>query len=80
MSFCKYRDIFGKPNTGIHHIRIFDFAVMDIFGTILFAFIISQIYKYNIFIIIFILLLIAIVIHRIFCVNTKLNMIIFGKF
>lgn len=31
----KYKDIFGKPMTGLHKYRIFDIAVVDVAATIL---------------------------------------------
>jgi uncharacterized membrane protein YcaP (DUF421 family) len=70
---CQYKDIFGKPNVGFHSIRIFDFALLDILGTILIAFIISKYYKINFVFTTIILFLVAIFMHWLFCVNTKLN-------
>ena len=35
--FCKYKDIFGKPKTGLHSYRIFNIAVVDFLLTILLA-------------------------------------------
>ena len=32
---CKYKDIFGVPNHGIHQPRLFGFAIMDIIPTII---------------------------------------------
>ena len=32
---CKYRHIFGKENTGIHSIRLFNIAIVDLTLTIL---------------------------------------------
>jgi hypothetical protein len=34
---CEYSDIFGKPNQGIHSIRIFDIAIVDVLLTIIVA-------------------------------------------
>ena len=27
--FCKYKNIFGEPNTGLHEYRILDIAIVD---------------------------------------------------
>ena len=76
---AKYSDIFGKPNEGVHSIRVLDIAVVDVFGTILIAGAISYLKNYNFFIVFIITFLIAIFLHRIFCVNTTVNKFIFGE-
>lgn len=82
--FCKYKDIFGKPRQGAHSIRVFDFAIIDILLTFVGAYIIKIIgnkydknldYSY----ISLLLFIIAIFLHWLFCVNTKLNVLLFGK-
>ena len=35
ISLCKYKDIFGKPNEGVHSTRIFGLAFWDLFGMII---------------------------------------------
>ena len=35
--YCKYKDIFGKPNEGIHSFRIFNISVIDTLLTIFLA-------------------------------------------
>jgi len=32
---CKYKNIFGKPNTGVHSYKLFDLAIVDIAVTLL---------------------------------------------
>jgi hypothetical protein len=44
---CPYANIFGKPNTGVHSIRLFGLAVVDTVLTIIGAFIIAKVYKIN---------------------------------
>lgn len=77
--FKKYSDIFGKPKTGFHSFRIFDIAVNDLFGTIAIAALLSYSLKYDFLVILFILLILGIVLHRLFCVNTTINKLIFGE-
>lgn len=85
--FAKYSDIFGKPNEGVHSTRLLDIAIVDLLatigGSVIISGIISFIIKENlskIFIIIFfILLLLGIIFHRLFCVDTTINKLIFGK-
>jgi uncharacterized membrane protein YcaP (DUF421 family) len=76
--FCKYKNIFGKENTGIHKYRVLNIAVVDFLGTLLGAIIIAYYFKLNYIITILIIFLLAIIIHRLFCVNTTINKFIFG--
>ena len=38
---CRYKHIFGKPNTGIHTYRFFNIAIVDVMLTILLAWLIK---------------------------------------
>jgi len=81
MSWCPFKEystIFGKPNEGIHSYRIFDLAIMDIIFTIIGVFIISIIFKLNFLRTLIITFILGIILHRLFCVNTKINTMIFG--
>lgn len=76
---CKYKDIFGKVNTGLHSYRIFNIAIVDVLLTILLGFIIKYIFPtVNIYCILLILFLLGIIFHRIFCVKTTINKLLFG--
>jgi len=76
--YCKYKDLFGKVNSGIHSYRIFNIAIMDVIFTFLGAFIIHLfIPKYNYFIILLLLFILGIILHRIFCVRTTIDKLIF---
>ena len=79
MSFCKYKNIFGIPGEGIHKYRIFGFAIVDIVITIFAALVISKMFpSIGGFIpMLIILVLLGIVVHKIFCVDTALNNMIF---
>ena len=41
MGLCKYKDIFGKPNEGVHKHRLFNIAIVDMSFTIIAAAIIA---------------------------------------
>ena len=77
--FLEYSNIFGKPNTGIHSYRIFNFAIVDIILTIIGAFLISYLFNVNFMTCLLILFILGILLHRIFCVNTTINKFIFGE-
>lgn len=77
MNLCNYSNIFGKPKEGIHSYRIFNIAIVDLGVTILLSKIISYAYNLNSLIVFLSLLVIGIISHKLFCVNTTLNSIIF---
>lgn len=84
---CQYAELFGKPNEGVHKHRIGGLATVDLLGTIGGAAILAALYTkkhsqgfISSFIVIFIILiLLGIMLHKLFCVNTKLNSIIFNE-
>ena len=76
---CIYKNSLGKVGEGIHSYRIFNIAIVDVFFTIAFGYIIkSYIPKYNINIIILYLFITGILLHRIFCVRTTIDKLLFN--
>jgi len=75
---CKYKDILGKLNEGVHYYRFLDLAIVDVIMTIIAAIIIAYFFNLNYMLTIIILFLIGIILHRVFCVNTTIDKIIFG--
>ncbi len=61
---------FSIPRKGIHSLRIFDIAIVDLLLTFIFAIIIS---KKNFIAVFIILMLLSIVIHTLFNIRTKTN-------
>lgn len=79
LNFCKYKNILGKPKQGIHSIRFMNIAVVDVLLTILLAIFIKT-YMFNeteISIILLGTFVIGIIIHRIFCVKTTIDKLLF---
>jgi hypothetical protein len=75
---CKYKDIFGKVGEGPHSYRIFNIAIVDVILTILAAFIIHLfIPKYSFLYILILLFITGIVMHRLFCVRTTIDKLLF---
>ena len=70
---CKYKDIFGKPTEGVHSIRLFDIAIIDVIMVIIGGLFIAHYFNYNKYKVITILFLIGIISHRILCVRTLSN-------
>jgi hypothetical protein len=69
--FAKHKDIFGKPNEGVHSVRLFDFAVIDVIMTFIGAYFISQYYKKNVWLIFLLSFICGQIFHALFCVKTK---------
>jgi hypothetical protein len=80
MSLCKYKDIFGKPNEGIHSYKIFNISIVDVLATIFVAYIIYLfIPNCNFFFILIGLFLLGIVLHKLFCVRTTIDKLLFNN-
>ena len=76
---CKYKDLLGKVDEGVHSYRIFNIAIVDVLLTILAAFIIHLFLpKYHFFFILLFLFILGIILHRLFCVRTTVDKFLFG--
>jgi hypothetical protein len=75
---CKYKYIFGKPSEGVHSIRLFDLAVIDVIMVIIGGLFIAHYFNYNKYKVIGILFLIGIISHRLFCVRTTVDKLLFN--
>jgi len=78
--FCKYKDIFGKPKEGVHSYRIMNIAIVDVLATILLAKAIQYyiIPETDIWLILAGSFLSGIILHRVFCVKTTIDKLLFG--
>lgn len=77
MSLCKYKNIFGEPGKGAHSFRIFNIAVVDVVVTLIVAYLISKIWKTSFLKTSIILFLLGIILHRLFCVRTTIDKLLF---
>lgn len=77
MNFCKFANIFGKPNEGVHKYRLFDIAIVDVLATLVLGYIISKITNYNLSYIYITLFILGIIMHKIFCVKTTVHKFLF---
>jgi hypothetical protein len=77
MDLCKYKNIFGKPNEGVHSYRIFNLAIVDILATLIAAFLISYFFKISFFYTSIFLFILGILFHKLFCVKTTIDKILF---
>ena len=74
---CKYKNAFGLPGEGLRKYRIFDIAIYDTVIVILFGFLISYFTGYNLWITLVVLFLSGIIAHRMFCVRSGVDRMLF---
>jgi len=76
---CKYKDLFGKVGKGIHSYRILNIAIVDVLFTIIGAILIRLYFpKYNFICILLFLFIAGIILHRLFCVRTTIDKLLFN--
>ena len=84
--FCKYKNLFGEVGTGAHSIRFMNIAIIDVIFTAILAKFLQKIHttlrdnrkQPMSFLYYFIsLLLLSIVAHRLFCVRTTIDKLLF---
>ncbi len=77
-NFCLYKDILGKPNTGVHRFRIFNISIVDVLLTFLLAYILKMYFvDIHYGIILLVCFLLGIFLHRLFCVKTTIDKFLF---
>jgi len=74
---CKYKNALGVPDQGIHSYRLFGVAIADVIMTIIGAYIISWIFNWKFIYTLVSLFLLGIVLHRLFCVRTTIDKLLF---
>jgi hypothetical protein len=77
LQWCKYKDIFGIPKKGVHRYRLFGLAIVDVVFTILGAFLFSYLFRFPFWYCLGFLFLSGIVLHRLFCVRTTIDTLLF---
>jgi len=81
---CDHSTLLGEPGKGSHAVRLGGIAAVDLVGTAGLTFLVT---RYGLgrtdaqaYALVFvILLLVAILVHEAFCVNTRLNATLFGR-
>jgi len=77
MNLCKYKNALGEPGKGIHSYRVFGVAIADVIMTIVGAILISYFFKLPFIKTLLVLFLTGIVLHRLFCVRTTIDKLLF---
>lgn len=80
MNLCKYSGIFGLPGKGLHKYRFMGVAIIDVLFTVLLAIFIHVFFEPNIsfYSLLAILFITGIISHRLFCVRTTVDKLLFG--
>jgi len=73
------KNLFGKVGEGIHSVRIYNVAVIDVLLTFLAGISLALWLKVNVILVTLLLFVSGIIIHRLFRVNTTVNKSIFGQ-
>jgi hypothetical protein len=74
---CKYKNLFGKPGEGLRKYRILDIAIYDTAVVIIIGLLISYFTGYNIWLTLAVLFISGIIAHRMFCVRTGVDKLLF---
>jgi hypothetical protein len=77
LDLCKYKNILGEPDKGVHSFRIFNIAIVDVLLTILAAYIMSYFTNYELIYTLIFMFILGIISHRIFCVRTTVDKVLF---
>lgn len=78
MFLCRYSDLLGKPREGVHSIRLFDIAIVDVALTLVGAYLLSYLTAVDYWVVLLFLTLSGIFLHWLFCINTTVNVALFG--
>ena len=79
MNLCKYKNALGIPGDGIHSYRIFNIAIVDVIMTFMGGFLISYLFNTNLLKTLIVLFILGILLHKIFCVRTTVDKLLFSK-
>jgi fatty acid desaturase len=77
LDLCKYKNLFGKPGEGLRKYRIFDIAIYDTSVVIIIGLLFSYFTGYNIWLTLAVLFVSGIIVHRMFCVRTGIDKLLF---
>lgn len=72
MQLCAFSDVFGAARTGVHSIRLFDVAVVDVVLTLVAAYYLAVRYRQSYWVVLILLLAAGVAAHRLFCVKARI--------
>jgi len=76
---CEYSELIGKVGEGIHSYRLFNIAILDVIITMIGAYFLQKKFfsNYSYLQVLIVVFIMAIISHRIFCVRTTVDKILF---
>jgi accessory gene regulator protein AgrB len=77
MNLCQYKNILGKVGEGAHSLRFMGVAIVDVLLTILGSYLLSSIFHWNFWITLIAVFILGIILHRVFCVRTTIDKLLF---
>jgi hypothetical protein len=77
MDLCKYKNALGESGKGIHSYKLFGISMADVIMTFIGAWLISYFLKSSFIKTLIILFLLGIILHRLFCVRTTVDKLLF---
>ena len=76
---CEYKNMLGEVRKGVHSVRLFDIAIIDVLLTFVSAYIICMVFpELNLPMVTVSLFGLGIILHRLFCVRAKIDTLIFN--
>ena len=76
MGLCKYKDALGEPGKGVHT-HFMGIAWRDTVATIIGGILLSILFKWNVIYSVVGLFILGIILHRLFCVRTTVDKLLF---
>ncbi len=76
-TLCKYKDALGQPGTGIHAYRVANIAIADVIMTLVVAYAIAVLFNVSFAYSAVAMFIAGIIAHRIFCVRTTVDKMLF---
>ena len=76
---CAYKDLFGAPGTGAHAVRFAGVAIVDVILTVLVGLLLAWAMDWPTWYVIAALFVLGILAHRLFCVRTTVDKILFDS-
>jgi hypothetical protein len=76
---CQYKNLLGVPGEGIHKYRIFNIAIADVILTFILALFLSWLFNINFWLMLVFTFLLGIILHKIFCVKTTVDKLLFPE-
>ena len=78
MDLCQYSNALGEPGKGFHAPRVAGFAVLDVLGTIILAWVMQHCTKWSWPTSLVAMFSLGVLCHRLFCVPTTLDRLLFS--